>query len=108
MTGEADYEDKLLPIYKVRFTEVPELVGNMTVYLQGGFAYVPKDKFKVYLSGKYRAVLSRRIALAQKNFSKLIKGHGTRLLPVIRKISTLTRGPVYNSGNSVTTLKARD
>merc|ERR1719334_877313 len=105
---QGEGEDKLFPIYKVHFTEVPELVSTMSVYIQGGFAYVPREKFKLYLSGKFRAQLSLRIAKAQKRLVKLKDGPGARLLPIIRKISTLTRGPVYNSSNSETQLRARD
>lgn len=101
-------EHRNLPVHKVPFSEVPDLVAHCSVYIQNGYAYVPDNRFKSVISGKYRAQLGKRAAKAAANLNKLSKGPGRRLISIIKQIGSLTRGPVFSGENSENILRSKD
>lgn len=54
----------LLPekdFFRVRFTDVLELVRSRKVFVQAGFAYIPSSEFVAVMSSVYRASLGQAL-----------------------------------------------
>jgi len=107
-TTSSPEEKSHLPYHKVPFFEVPSLVGRRAVYIEDGYAFIPNNLFKTYISGKFRASLSQSLQVAAQRFDKMGEGHSRRVLSLINQIGSLTRGPVYSAQNTEHMLKPRD
>jgi DNA primase large subunit len=57
--------------YKVPFLQALSLVGNRTVYLAKGFAYVPVTKFVAILTNKFRMFLSKHLTELAREFDHI-------------------------------------
>jgi hypothetical protein len=73
--------------YKVPFTDVLPLVSKRSVYLEGGFAYVPRSQLAHIVQGAFRAHLSRELAVAYKSMA-LIQGD-ERIAPLVRNLGRI-------------------
>lgn len=93
-------EDKIFPLQKVRFELVSTLVGHMDVYIEDGFAYVPDEHFKSFVTGRFRAHLSSALSIAYKKFTQRRSPLCPRLTPIIKSMEKLTQGPVYQANDS--------
>lgn len=56
-----------MDFYKVPFLDVLPLVSKRQVYLEGGFAYVPRNQLATLVQGAFRAKLSKDMAVAYKS-----------------------------------------
>jgi DNA primase large subunit len=52
-------------VFKIPFTQALDLVRARSVYLHGGFAYVPRDRLVSILAGKFKAYVSQRAGCGQ-------------------------------------------
>lgn len=90
--------------YKVPFTDVLTLISRRQLYMEGGFAYVPRDSLITLLQGRFRASLSKELMNA---FQALPQIHSdTRIAPLLRNISKLYVGKDYNSNSAKGEIKA--
>lgn len=49
-------------VFKIPFLQALDLVRSRSVFLRGGFAYVPRDKLVSILAGKFRAYVRGQAA----------------------------------------------
>lgn len=84
--------------HQVAFEEAGELVKSRRVYVEGGFAYVPKGDIISIIVGAFRAKLSAALTATSKALPSLEED--TRLLPMLTNLSKQYLGSDYgNSGN---------
>ncbi|BBN17859.1 DNA primase large subunit [Marchantia polymorpha subsp. ruderalis] len=83
--------------YKVPFEEVPELVSARRVYLQRGFAFVPRDQLASIVVGQFRARLSKALALTNRLWTSTIAvEEKDRLTPIVEALSMRYLGADYS------------
>ena len=73
--------------YKVPFTDVLPLVSKRAIYLEAGYAYVPRSQLATIVQGAFRAHLSRELAVAYKSMA-LIQGD-ERIAPLVRNLGRI-------------------
>ena len=61
-----------MDFYKVPFMDVLPLVSRRQVYLEGGYAYVPRNQLQTLIQGAFRAKLSTFFILSAKIFVKIL------------------------------------
>ena len=81
--------------YKVRFTEVPELISKRRVFVRAGDAFVPQGEFVAVLASRFRAHLSQKLAHASKSLP--IIEADERMPPLLGKLQNAHTGPSYDS-----------
>ncbi|OAE35279.1 hypothetical protein AXG93_392s1270 [Marchantia polymorpha subsp. ruderalis] len=97
-------EDQKLPYkaissteFEVPFEEVPELVSARRVYLQRGFAFVPRDQLASIVVGQFRARLSKALALTNRLWTSTIAvEEKDRLTPIVEALSMRYLGADYS------------
>jgi DNA primase large subunit len=84
--------------YQVAFEEAGELVKSRRVYIERGYAYVPKSDIISIIVGAFRAQLSAALTATSKALPSLEED--TRLLPMLTNLSKQYLGSDYgNTGN---------
>jgi hypothetical protein len=76
-----------LDFYKVPFTDVLPLVSRRQVYLEKGFAYVPRNQLATLVQGAFRARLSRELAHAYKSMPLILSDE--RIAPLVRNLGRI-------------------
>jgi DNA primase large subunit len=76
-----------MDFYKVPFMDVLPLVSKRTVYLEKGFAYVPRTQLATLVQGAFRAKLSKDLAVAYKS-ANLIQSD-ERIAPLVRNLGRI-------------------
>ncbi len=84
--------------YKVPFIEALELVGRRRVLLKGGMAFVMGGDMASILVGRFRAKLSRALAMAARALPAILTDE--RLAPVLGSMSQAYLGSDWGSGNA--------
>jgi len=86
--------------YKVRFTEVTDLVSKRLVYLHKGNAYVPETELISILSSRFRTSLSKKLAIAYRSLPYVKRDD--RVRPLLKMLENAYLGPEYgdNSGGA--------
>ncbi|KAL3680139.1 hypothetical protein R1sor_023095 [Riccia sorocarpa] len=83
--------------YKVPFEEVPELVSARRVYLQRGFAFVPRDQLASIVVGQFRTRLTKALALTSRLWTTTIAvEEKDRLTPIVEALSMRYLGADYS------------
>mmetsp|Transcript_38852 Transcript_38852/g.39274 ORF Transcript_38852/g.39274 Transcript_38852/m.39274 type:complete len:226 (-) Transcript_38852:398-1075(-) len=91
-----------LVFFKVPFTDVLQLVAKREVFLESGFAYVPRTRILSIVEGRFRASLSKSLTLAYQK-SAMIE-HDERIAPLVRtlgKIAFRYGGSTENGSENV-------
>ena len=52
-----------MDFYKVPFMDVLPLVSKRQVYMEGGYAYVPRNQLQTLIQGAFRAKLSKSLSI---------------------------------------------
>jgi len=86
-----------MEFYKVPFTEVSNLVAKRKVFLQGGFAYVSRDKVSSIVLERFRASLSKSLTVACQK-SELMERDG-RIEPLVDNLAKIA----FRYGGSLVT-----
>ncbi|CAI7861670.1 unnamed protein product, partial [Closterium sp. NIES-54] len=95
--------------YKVPFEEVPDLVASRRVYLEKGFAFVPRDQLAAIVVGQFRAKLSKAlVATNRKWLAHIQEDEQERLTPVIEALSTRYLGPDFSQPGESAEVSLRD
>ncbi|CAI5975692.1 unnamed protein product [Closterium sp. NIES-64] len=95
--------------YKVPFEEVPDLVASRRVYLEKGFAFVPRDQLAAIVVGQFRAKLSKAlVATNRKWLAHIQEDEQERLTPVIEALSTRYLGPDFSQPGETAEVSLRD
>ncbi|CAM6091310.1 unnamed protein product [Calypogeia fissa] len=82
---------------KVPFEEVPELVASRRVYLQQGYAFVPRTQLASIVVGQFRARLSKALLLTNRLWTSTIAAEEKdRLTPVVEALSVRYLGADYS------------
>ncbi|XP_064606726.1 DNA primase large subunit-like [Liolophura sinensis] len=84
--------------YKVPFTEVLDLVRAKKVYLEKGFAYVPKTDLVSIILSVYRTHLSHALAVTSRALPHLEEDG--RLIPLLNRLSKCYVGQDYTTKKS--------
>mmetsp|Transcript_3262 Transcript_3262/g.7999 ORF Transcript_3262/g.7999 Transcript_3262/m.7999 type:complete len:523 (+) Transcript_3262:26-1594(+) len=98
--GFANNADKVMrtDYFKVAFEEALELIKTRRVYIEAGYAYVPKSDIASIIVGAFRAQLSGALTATSKALPSLEED--TRLLPMLTNLSKQYLGSEYgNTGN---------
>eukprot|EP00041_Stephanoeca_diplocostata_P015417 m.294251 g.294251 ORF g.294251 m.294251 type:complete len:527 (+) comp20029_c0_seq1:107-1687(+) len=96
--GYQNNEDKVrsTDYFEVRFEEACELVRTRRVYVEKGFAYVPKHDILSIIVGAFRANLSAALTTTSKALPNLEED--SRLLPMLSNLSKQYLGNDYSNG----------
>lgn len=86
---------EMINYYKVHFTEALDLVRSRKVYLEKGYAYVPRDGLVSIISNCFRVHLSHALALTARSLPYLEEDE--RLLPRLTSLSRQYLGQGYDS-----------
>jgi len=79
--------------YKVRFQMVPDVIASRTVYVKGGWAFVPRSKLLKMVSDVFRMKLSKGLAAGQTKIATLLQGEERqRLGPIIKHLERKALG----------------
>ncbi|GBG87422.1 hypothetical protein CBR_g45479 [Chara braunii] len=82
--------------YKVQFEEVTELVAFRRVYINKGFAFVPRDHLSTLVVGHFRSRLSKALVFTNRQWAfKVALEEKDRLAPIVEALSTRYLGPNY-------------
>ncbi|XP_070556107.1 DNA primase large subunit-like [Ptychodera flava] len=81
--------------FKVPFTEALDLVKSRKVYLERGFAYVPRSDLVSIVLSAFRSNLSHALALTARSVPYLEED--SRLLPLLTSLSRQYLGQEYTS-----------
>mmetsp|Transcript_22589 Transcript_22589/g.40050 ORF Transcript_22589/g.40050 Transcript_22589/m.40050 type:complete len:512 (-) Transcript_22589:33-1568(-) len=81
--------------FKVAFTEVLDLVTKRTVYLAGGFAYVPENDLVSILISRFRSSLSQKLAVAFRALPYVKQED--RIRPILKMLETAYVGPEFGA-----------
>ena len=84
--------------YRVPFTEVLTLVSRRLVYIEKGFAYVPRDQLITLLQGRFRASLSKELIHAFQQLPVIYDDK--RISPLLRNVSKLYVGKNFTGNNA--------
>jgi DNA primase large subunit len=71
--------------FKVHFTEALDLVRGRKVYLEKGYAYIPKQDLVSIIQGTFRSMLSRDLAITARSLPSLEEED--RLMPMLKNFS---------------------
>ncbi|CAB3984192.1 DNA primase large subunit [Paramuricea clavata] len=95
--ASADYVStvEMTNYYKVPFTEVLDLVRWRKVYLEKGYAYVPRDRLVSIISNCFRIHLSHALALTAKSLPYFEEDE--RILPRLTNLSRQYLDQSYDS-----------
>ncbi|XP_031549848.1 DNA primase large subunit-like [Actinia tenebrosa] len=85
--------------YKVPFTEALDLVRSRKVYLEGGYAYVPRNELSSIISNVFRTNLSHALALTARALPYLEEDE--RLLPRLTNLSRQYVGQDYSQKKNI-------
>eukprot|EP00794_Sanderia_malayensis_P004885 gene4885-5525_t len=90
-------EDKVMisDYYKVHFTEAIDLVRGRRVYLEKGFAYVPRNELVSIIANTFRSQLSKALTLTARKLSTLEEDE--RILPMLTNLSSGYIGESYST-----------
>ncbi|XP_020623549.1 DNA primase large subunit-like [Orbicella faveolata] len=80
--------------FKVPFVEALDLVRSRKVYLENGFAYVPRDDLVSLVANEFRMQLSRALAMTARALPYLEEDE--RLLPKLTNLSRQYVGQDYS------------
>lgn len=98
---------EMASFYKVKFSEVFDLVKMRRVYLQGGFAYIPSSDFVSVMSSQYRAHLNQALAVASRRLPEV--EHDERLVFLLKGLHNSYTGNDYsNTSKSVLPIESLD
>jgi DNA primase large subunit len=93
--------------FKIPFTQAVDLIGSRSVYLNGGFAYVPVQRIVTVVVQRFRMVLSRSLMDASTGFG-YVTGD-TRFGPLLQNMSKQYVGRDFGAAGGVgDDIKARD
>lgn len=81
--------------YRVPFVQALSLIGNRSVYLERGMAFVPLNRVVSILITKFRTHLSRALALAASAFEVI--GGDSRIFPLLKGMSKQFLGQDFNN-----------
>ncbi|XP_015757797.1 PREDICTED: DNA primase large subunit-like isoform X2 [Acropora digitifera] len=84
--------------FKVPFADALDLVRGRKVYLENGFAYVPRDELVSLVSNEFRMQLSRALAMTARALPYLEEDD--RLLPKLTNLSRQYVGQDYTQKRS--------
>jgi len=82
--------------YKVPFLQAADLVRNRTVFLAGGYAFVPRARMVSALVARFRAYLSFSLVAANKFLPAVLRDE--RLRPMLENMSRTYVGPEFGAG----------
>eukprot|EP00743_Colponemidia_sp_Colp-15_P006874 GILK01007417.1.p1 GENE.GILK01007417.1~~GILK01007417.1.p1 ORF type:complete len:450 (-),score=49.40 GILK01007417.1:147-1496(-) len=71
--------------YKVAFEEALSLISKRQVYLEAGFAFVPRDQLSTIIGSRFRASLSKSLSVAHKALPHVMGDE--RIAPLLRNLS---------------------
>jgi DNA primase large subunit len=86
--------------YKIPFHQASELISRRDVYVSGGFAFVPSSKLLSIVSARFRAGLSKSLALAGQSFSAI--SEDTRIAPLLKNMNKQYTGRNFGAQNGTT------
>jgi len=89
MDSTAPYENAILPLHRVPFHEVSELVGQRKVLIHKGYAFVPNEKFHNVVRGRFRARLNRSLAMMRREhtINRMKEDESaSRMVPILENI----------------------
>jgi len=79
--------------YKVRFQMVPDVIGNRSVFVKGGWAFVPRSKLLKMVSDAFRMRLSKGLATGQAKIAEILQGEEKqRLKPIFDTLARKALG----------------
>eukprot|EP00956_Cyclotella_meneghiniana_P044513 scaffold321193_cov79-Cyclotella_meneghiniana.AAC.2 len=83
--------------YRVPYLEALRLVGNRECYLEKGMAYIPLAKIISIVEAKYRAMLSKSLALAGNSIDNATAEEHSRIGPLLKSMNSQYTGPSHLS-----------
>ncbi len=83
--------------FRVPFEEALDLVGRRKVYLEGGYAFVPRKELVHIVVSKFRAHLSHELVATYRVCQNTRQDK--RIRPLIATLSKRHVGPAYKPGN---------
>jgi len=81
--------------YKVRFTEVIDLISRRNVFVKKGFAYVPHTDLIAILLSRFRSNLSHKLTIAFRALPYVNRDE--RVRPLLKKLQHAYLGPSYGT-----------
>jgi DNA primase large subunit len=79
--------------YRVPFVQALELVAKRECYVLGGYAYVPLSRIVSIVAAKFRATLSKSLALAAGVFGQVAHDEQARIGPLLKSMNSQYTGP---------------
>lgn len=79
--------------YRVPFVQALELVAKRECYILGGYAYVPLSRIVSIVAAKFRATLSKSLALAAGVFGQVAHDEQARIGPLLKSMNSQYTGP---------------
>lgn len=79
--------------YRVPFVQALELVAKRECYILGGYAYVPLSRIVSIVAAKFRATLSKSLALAAGVFGQVVHDEQARIGPLLKSMNSQYTGP---------------
>lgn len=83
--------------YKVKFSEVFDLVRNRKVFIMKGYAYIPHTEFVSVLCTQFRAHLKQSLAVASRWLPEV--EHDERLVSLLKGLHHSYTGNDYTNGS---------
>lgn len=84
---------------RVPFVQALELVSRRECHVERGYAYVPLSKVVSIVAAKFRASLSKSLALSAGVFNQVVHEEGARIGPLLRSMNSQYTGPGGPGGN---------
>eukprot|EP00970_Alexandrium_tamarense_P020873 scaffold15794_cov283-Alexandrium_tamarense.AAC.2 len=79
--------------YRVPFVQALELVSKRECFVEKGFAYVPLGRIVSIVAAKFRATLSKSLALAAGVFGQVANDESSRIGPLLKSMNSQYTGP---------------
>ena len=79
--------------YRVPFVQALELVAKRECYVVNGYAYVPLSRIVSIVAAKFRASLSKSLALAAGVFGQVAHDEQARIGPLLKSMNSQYTGP---------------
>ena len=79
--------------YRVPFVQALELVSKRECYVEGGYAYVPLARIVSIVAAKFRASLSKSLAMAAGVFGQVAHDEQARIGPLLKGMNSQYTGP---------------
>ncbi|KAL7533420.1 hypothetical protein ACHAXR_008736 [Thalassiosira sp. AJA248-18] len=79
--------------YRVPFIQALELVSRRECYVERGYAYVPLVRIVSIVAAKFRASLSKSLALASGVFGQVAHDEAARIGPLLKSMNSQYTGP---------------